>query len=98
MIDLPQDHLAIVKDILQQYIPNRAVWAFGSRVKGTTQKHSDLDLCIFGKPLSISEITSLREAFSESNLPFRIDIVQWKEISKDFQAVVKKSHTVLQND
>lgn len=98
MIGLTQEQLKIVKDILQKHVPKQTVWAFGSRVKGTAKPYSDLDLCILGKPLSFHEMSLFREAFSESNLPFRVDIIQWEEISEEFQTVIKEAYVALQNN
>jgi predicted nucleotidyltransferase len=47
MLDLDPNQLAIVQEILAKYLPNKEVWAFGSRVKGTAKPLSDLDLSIF---------------------------------------------------
>jgi len=38
----------------------------------------------------------LREAFAESNLPFRVEILDYNAISKEFQAVIDKQYEVVQ--
>ena len=35
-----------VARMLQQYLPEFDIWAFGSRVKWTAKSHSDLDLAV----------------------------------------------------
>ena len=53
-------------NILQTYIPNEEVWAFGSRVIGKSKKFSDLDLVIKSDtPLPTLTQFNLKEAFSE---------------------------------
>jgi predicted nucleotidyltransferase len=43
---LPNE-LKLIKEILQRYVPEQTVWAFGSRVHGRQLKpFSDLDLAI----------------------------------------------------
>lgn len=37
--------------------------------------HSDLDLAIVGEPLALDKMFLLRDAFSKSDLPMRVDIV-----------------------
>ncbi len=41
-------------------------------------------------------MSNLREAFVQSDLPFRIDIVDWASISESFRQVIKKKCAVVQ--
>ncbi|EKD27295.1 MAG: DNA polymerase beta protein [uncultured bacterium] len=34
---------------------------------------------------------ALKEEFEESNIPFRIDIIDWHTISPEFRSVIEKS-------
>ena len=47
-LNITADEFAIINKYLQKYVPNREVWAFGSRVTGKARKYSDLDLAIIG--------------------------------------------------
>ncbi len=97
MLDITPEHLQIVRDILQKNIPQREVWAFGSRVKGTAKRYSDLDLAVIGEtPLSLSEHADLSDDFSESDLPWRVDIVDWATTSENFRNIIKRQYIVLQ--
>jgi predicted nucleotidyltransferase len=70
--------LAIVIAILGLHVPQRDVWAFGSRVQGSTKAFSDLDLVILGEqPLPLATMAELAQAFIESDLPYKVDIVDW---------------------
>ena len=63
-IDPPQ--MRIVQNILRQHVPERLVWAFGSRATGQAKPYSDLDLAIIGStPLGIGRQAALAEAFSD---------------------------------
>lgn len=92
-------NLKIVKDILKNIIPDCEVWAFGSRVHGKNlKKFSDLDLVIFSeKNLSIDSYLKLKEAFSESDLPFRVDISEWKKLDENFKKIIKSDYKIIQN-
>ena len=71
-IAMTAEQLQTVREILRRHIPDAAVRAYGSRVKGTATGKSDLDLAAFG---SVEKrIQSLREYFDESSLPFRVDL------------------------
>ena len=97
LLDIRPDHLAIVSAILQKHVPQYAVWAFGSRAKWTAKEFSDLDIAIIGdKPLSIALTADLREAFQESALPFKIDIVDWANITPSFQQVIQAAKIQIQ--
>jgi predicted nucleotidyltransferase len=40
------------------------------------EPHSDVDLAIVCEPLPLEQLFALRDAFSQSDLPMRVDIVQ----------------------
>jgi type I restriction enzyme S subunit len=97
LIDISPENWRIVRDILQRYVPDREVWAFGSRAKWTAKEFSDLDIAIIGdKPLSIALTADLREAFQESALPFKIDIVDWANITPSFRQVIQAAKIQIQ--
>jgi predicted nucleotidyltransferase len=91
-------HLEVVKSILQKLIPTYEVWAFGSRVhEKNIKKFSDLDLAIIApNELNLDELIKLKEAFSESDLPFKVDIVDWHSTSEEFQKIILRDYIVLQ--
>ncbi|MBF0187900.1 MAG: nucleotidyltransferase domain-containing protein [Magnetococcales bacterium] len=96
-LDIQSDHLNLIREILQRHIPDREVWAFGSRVRGTANDASDLDLCIRGDgPLAFDQLGRLRDAFSLSDLPFRVDVLDWWAISESFKNLIEDKHEVLQ--
>jgi type I restriction enzyme S subunit len=90
-------HWKIVNDILQRWVPEYEVWAFGSRVNGNVKPYSDLDLVIIGnQPLSLHISAQLDEAFSQSDLPWRVDVVNWATTSEAFRNVIARHKVVLQ--
>lgn len=86
MIYLEEKHYKIIQDILAKYPYD--FYAFGSRVKGSHKPFSDLDLCLI-KSIPILEKAQLQEDLEESNLPFKVDIIQWNDISDDFKKIIK---------
>lgn len=51
---------------------------------------SNLDLAIgAGRRLSTEESAILREAFTESDLPFKADIADWHAIDANFRELIK---------
>lgn len=97
MIDLPPADLELVRQILRNHVPDCAVWVFGSRVSGRAKKYSDLDLAVLSEePLSLTELGELQEAFSESDLPIKVDVVDYNRASEEFQAVIRRQYVALQ--
>ena len=91
-LQLDPHYLSIVKDIVKTNIPDHAVFVFGSRAKGTAKPHSDLDLCLSGKEkITLSQFIILKEAFSESDLPMRVDIVDAQSISPQFKRLIEEN-------
>jgi len=97
VIDLKPAHLKIVKAILQKHLAGAEVRAFGSRVTGTAKAWSDLDLALVSeKKLSLTAIGNLRVDLAESDLPFRVDILDWHDISPEFRKLIEAKYEVLQ--
>jgi len=91
------DHLRIVCDILQRLIPHCQVWAFGSRVTGTHKDYSDLDFTIIADaPLDITTIANVSDAFSQSDLPYKVDLVEWATTSESFRNIIQQNKIILQ--
>ncbi|MBF0144798.1 MAG: nucleotidyltransferase domain-containing protein [Magnetococcales bacterium] len=95
-IDIRQDHWEIVRAILNTHVPDREVWAFGSRAKWTARPYSDLDLAILGdESLDPGILAGLKEAFSESDLPFKVDVVDWATTAEGFRGIIKRDRVVM---
>ena len=94
-IDLTGTQRRTVLALLNRYLPDTTVWAYGSRVKWTSHPASDLDLVAFAKPEWVARVAELREAFDESNLPFRVDLFVWDDVPESFRKRIKTEHIVL---
>ncbi|HZK99066.1 MAG TPA: nucleotidyltransferase domain-containing protein [Caulobacteraceae bacterium] len=95
-IDLKSDHRRIVGEILEAFAPDCAVWACGSRARGGARRYSDLDLVLIASaPLPLGRLGDLREAFSESDLPFRVDLVEWSAASPSFRARLARDMVIV---
>jgi predicted nucleotidyltransferase len=96
MIDVPQHQLFAIKQILLKHIPAIEVRAFGSRVSGTAKPYSDLDLVIMGEQkIDPRVLAQLKEDFEESDIPFRVEILDWCGITDDFKKIIEQCCEVL---
>lgn len=97
-IDITPEERAIVLRILNEIVPDREVRAFGSRVTGKAKPFSDLDLAIMGdKPLSLEIRARLEEAFSESELPWKVDVLDWALTEIIFRKIIQKQSFPIKN-
>ena len=96
-VDLRPDHWDIVRSALRRHVPDREVLAFGSRATWTAKDYSDLDLAIMGEePLPLHAASALSEALGDSDLPFRVDIVDWAMVDDSFRAVIRRDAVAVQ--
>lgn len=81
----------IVLAILRAHTPGGfQVCAFGSRVRDGARRGSDLDLAWRGpRPLTVLERVRLVDAFEESMLPYRTDVVDFSELTSEFRTLIE---------
>ncbi len=97
MIDCDPKTLAQIKTLIKQFFPGVEIRVFGSRVKGTARQYSDIDCALVAeKVLSVSALTMLKEALSQSNIPILVDIVDWHTLDDDFKAIINQHYEILQ--
>ena len=97
MTGVKPEHLAIVKGILLEFLPGVEVRAFGSRVNGAFKDWSDLDLALVGAArLDPKILTRLKGAFEESDLPYRVDLLDWYNISPEFHELISARYEIIQ--
>jgi predicted nucleotidyltransferase len=95
--DLPADHRLLVLNILRAHLPQSTkAWVFGSRATGRARRYSDLDLAIdAGRRLTLDEIARLGEAFSDSDLPCKVALVDWHDIDDRRRRVIVAERAAL---
>jgi predicted nucleotidyltransferase len=97
---LRPDHERIVKNILAERLPaGVTVRVFGSRAKGAPKLYSDLDLALKGGDrLPLAVLADLAEAFCESDLPFKVDVVDWRSAGSALQRAIDREGVELSSD
>ena len=92
-------YIAELRRLIAAHLPGAEVWAYGSRVNGTAHDASDLDLVV-RHPLNLSirqgaAFWELKEALSESNLPFLVDLFDWAALPPVFWDNIAAQHIVV---
>lgn len=97
-IAVSRDEWDIIQAILARHVPRHEVWAFGSRARGDAKPYSDLDLAIIGqRPLGLAKIAALAADFSESDLPYKVDLVDWATAGAAFRPIIERDKVVIRN-
>ena len=82
------DYFEIVKQIVLKQVPNDAfaIFLFGSRAAGNAKALSDIDIGILGtEPLPMIVKAHLDAELEESIVPFKIDLIDFYQVDKDFK-------------
>lgn len=86
-------HLDMMLKIIGLY--DYSFFAFGSRVTGKNKKFSDIDLFYF-EEIPNKVILELEEYFEESDIPFKIDLVNFHKCDSDFQKIILENYICMQ--
>ncbi len=91
MIQLEEKHRKIVNEIVKQF-PYQ-FYVFGSRAKGSARQFSDLDVCIKDE-INQHDLSKLDMLFNESDLPYKVDIVVYRDCDPAFQKILDKNNVL----
>lgn len=95
-VDLTPAQLEEVSCLLAQHLPSTQVWLYGSRVRGNARATSDLDMVVFAAPEQQAQVSQLREAFEQSNLPFPVDLFVWSSVPEKFKKNIQQNYIEIQ--
>ena len=84
-----------IREVIERFLDLKKyeVFVFGSRADGQAESFSDYDIGVSGKSsVSLKTLSLIREAFEESDLPFKVDLVDFSRVSAGFkkQALKRK--------
>jgi predicted nucleotidyltransferase len=99
-IHISDVQLQIAKTILKKNISNNTlVWVFGSRASTDYKPYSDLDIALQhtdNKTISLKKLASIKADFIDSDLPWKVDVIDYNSISGIFKQNVDASKINLQ--
>jgi predicted nucleotidyltransferase len=82
-------HSKLIEKIIRDFLSGKQTWqvdVFGSRRRGDHRTYSDLDLWIEATPaLSLRDAQKLIDAFEESDLPIKVDIVTPDSVVEEYR-------------
>ncbi len=87
-INITPTEKEIITNILKSNLEkDTLIYAFGSRVKSNSFKFSDFDLALKksdNQKISLETFAQLKYDFEESDLIYKVDVIDLNSISKDF--------------
>jgi len=82
---------SIINSILNPYMNEFEFFYYGSRVKGTYEKTSDLDIMIKGtSEFPYDKLEVIKFLFDKSDLPYIVNFTDFNRIDKSFYEMIKK--------
>ncbi len=89
------EEIEFIRGIVKRHLDTRKhrVFIFGSRAQGSSSGFSDYDLGIEGERLPAEVYLNLVSDFEESDFPYRVDVVEFRDVSEAFKRVAEQ-HTI----
>ena len=81
---IKEKYLRQIKQKVEQFNKDKNLkfFIYGSSL--TQECFGDIDLGVLGE-MAQSKITELKDEFNDSTLPYKVDIINFNEVSKDFK-------------
>lgn len=80
---LSQKSLRAIADVVYSNARVQEAKIFGSRAIGTFLEGSDIDICLFGEELTISDLNRISSELDELNIPEIVDLVNFRTIKNE---------------
>jgi len=88
---LQKEYKDKIVGVLAALFPNAKIYLFGSRARGTHPEKSDIDIAIDeGEPVRPGRIGEANSMFAESNILYKIDVVDLHSVSKKMKDFILK--------
>jgi len=80
-----------IVDLITALIPDAKIYLFGSRARETHHQWSDIDLALdTGMPLRNSKVDEVKSVLEATNMPYKVDVLDFQSVSADMQASIKR--------
>ena len=97
-VNIYERSLELLKDIVKDVFKDEDVLVilFGSRARGDYFETSDMDVGVLPRrEVSKGKIALFRERIGDSNIPYKVDVVDLSQASKEFTDKVLKEGLLL---
>lgn len=81
--------------VISVLIPDAKIYLFGSRARGTNTEWSDIDIALdAGQSLPVRDVDEVKSMFKESNIMYRIDVVDFNQLNDLMRAEILRERVV----
>jgi len=81
--------------IISALRPAAKIYLFGSRARGTNAERADIDIALDeGHPLPLRDIDEIKNILRESNIMYKIDVVDFNQISSAMRNEILKERVI----
>lgn len=98
---LEQRHLDFILQVLRNNIPEKEAkfYVFGSRARGNFKEYSDIDIAVElpNEKLSADVLGKILIEFSDSTLPYEVDVIDLNAIDEKFKNLIQESLVILES-
>ena len=76
-----------IVEIFKKFLDDQRVqlYMFGSRAKGTAHNASDIDVAVKGENITPVQLSEIRDALHESDIPYKVELINFKSANKAFK-------------
>lgn len=85
-MNLEPKFILLIKNCIRKFFPEAKIFIFGSRAKETNRQFSDIDIAIKDSKINSSALAMARFELEESNLPYKVDLVNFDELDEKILA------------
>lgn len=98
MNNITEEHKQKIISIISSLLPDCKVYLFGSRATGDYSHGSDVDIAIITKEkCEPSVVGEVREVLNATNIPHKIDVVDFHRTSKEMKEIILKEGILWKN-
>lgn len=96
-VAIESNYLNEITSILTRALHGKAcvLYLFGSRAAGTHNPVSDFDIGVSSSDDLRYELSAAREMLEESDIPFKVDVVELQSVSEEFKRKVMTQGVLL---
>jgi predicted nucleotidyltransferase len=80
---LGQKSLQAIADVVYSNIRVQEAKIFGSRAIGTFREGSDIDICLIGDELTLTDLNRISSELDDLNIPQIVDLVNFRTIKNE---------------
>jgi predicted nucleotidyltransferase len=87
-----------IVSLIAALMPDVKIYLFGSRARQTHSKWSDIDLALdAGHVLPNVKVDEVKSVLEATNMPYKVDVLDFHSVSADMQASIKRDGKVWKN-